>query len=730
MNQAPMAANPKVATSDAPEAMFVLRHYRWLIIAGTILGTLIALGSCYLLRRYSPKYQASVSFQVLPVPESIAAKDHIEQTNSAEEITRFIRRQVLVIQSDDVLDQALLSDAFQTDYANKLSGQKSHWLSENTKLPKNALRTEIDVNPIPNSDVFKVLMTTRDNTEAANIVNAVCDSYMDTLRAMEKRLEDEHLRDLRKALGSMEDTVKTLESELADYRKSHNIGVVIERHSLETQMLGQLNTELIRADMDATAASSNLESIKKQVKDNTLSLSPEREQIIENDPAVRTLDNQRLGLIQDREVSLKMYGPQAKTIQAIDFRIEVVGRQLAEKREELRATARVHTQEEAETSYNMIAARAQDLRTRRAEKEQQVKDLDNLMITYNQMSEKLKTQTDILARIREQTAIESLKSLSDVSRVRRLGGAALPPDLSEIASPLYRGYVFLGFLVGLLASFGLGYLLELTNTRVRTPRDITRNMQLPLLGFVPDQQDDANLVGDISTAIRSSPTSMIAESFRQIRGRLTAQADGQPINTLLVASISPTGGASTVASNLANSMALNDLRVLLVDVNFYRPSLKLMYKNVPATGISDALSNPAVLDGAIVPSIDLPRLHLLGAGTHTSSAAELLEGKAFRDVLNQLKARYDLIIFDGAPLSLVADSISLAAKVDGVVAVVRAGVVSRGTVTRVRDQLKQVRANLLGVVLNAAQTHGAGYFKQTYRTFYEYAGQGTAPGSR
>ena len=61
---------------------------------------------------------------------------------------------------------------------------------------------------------------------------------------------------------------------------------------------------------------------------------------------------------------------------------------------------------------------------------------------------------------------------------------------------------------------------------------------------------------------------------------------------------------------------------------------------------------------------------------------------------------------------------------DGVIAVVRAGEVSRGTVARVRDQLRHVRARFLGIVLNAAQTHGAGYFKENYRTFYEYAGQG------
>jgi Mrp family chromosome partitioning ATPase len=58
-----------------------------------------------------------------------------------------------------------------------------------------------------------------------------------------------------------------------------------------------------------------------------------------------------------------------------------------------------------------------------------------------------------------------------------------------------------------------------------------------------------------------------------------------------------------------------------------------------------------------------------------------------------------------------------------VIAVVRAGEVSRGMVIRIREQLRQVRAHLLGVVLNAAQTHNSGYFKENYRTFYEYAGK-------
>jgi capsular exopolysaccharide synthesis family protein len=268
----------------------------------------------------------------------------------------------------------------------------------------------------------------------------------------------------------------------------------------------------------------------------------------------------------------------------------------------------------------------------------------------------------------------------------------------------------------------LAYLFVLTDTRVRTPRDISKSLQLPVLGFVPDESDDRMLNGNVETAILSSPASMVAESFRQIRGHITAQTAHNPVSTMIVSSIGPGGGATTVASNLAAAMALNDLRVLLVDANFYRPALNKIYKQAPTEGLTDAVADPATLDSCIAPHQTLSRLHVMGVGTQTANAsAELFESKSFREVLDTLKSKYDMVIFDAAPMNLVADSMALASRVDGVVPVVRAGEVSRGAVSRLRDQIRSVHGNLLGFVLNAAQTSNTGYFKENYRRFHQYA---------
>ena len=148
---------------------------------------------------------------------------------------------------------------------------------------------------------------------------------------------------------------------------------------------------------------------------------------------------------------------------------------------------------------------------------------------------------------------------------------------------------------------------------------------------MPDRGDDTTLTGPLATSVRTAPTSMIAESFRQIRSQLVAQANGSPFRSLLVASITPGGGATTIASNLANAMALNKKRVLLVDANFYRPGLQTEYRNVPNIGLTDVIADPSRLESAVVANPDVPNLHMLGAGARqTAAAGELLESKSLR----------------------------------------------------------------------------------------------------
>ncbi|HVS71827.1 MAG TPA: polysaccharide biosynthesis tyrosine autokinase [Phycisphaerae bacterium] len=728
MNQLPLTTTPprQSGTTDAPSVMYVLRRYAWKILAGAVVGTAAATGLYLYLLKTSPYYASEVTFQVLPPPNLLSDSQQVVDVGSMnDEIATFIRRQAVYLKSDRLLNEILQRDEFRRDYRDPNGNKPSLWLAAHPNNPKKYLKEDMDIIQTPTANLFTIEMMSKDPTEAARLVNAIADVYVNELQNDTKQADAQRLRDLQQAVGNQQSAVKQIESDLNAYRTENHIQAVTQRHQVEVQILAELNAQVIQLQSDLAAAQSTLDGMKAMAQSPTMPLTADARAYVENDPQLRTLIAMKDQYEQEKAALTSQAGAAAQVARELDQKMAKCDEQIRQTRDQLSNEARQRMVELADAEYKKVEAQLQSLTKERDDKDIFVADLDHKLVDYQQRSADLTRAQDVLDKVSAQYTTAQLKSPFDDSRVRKFGGDAVPADASDVAWPVHWKFIIPGTLLGLLLSFGGGYLAELLNTRVRTPRDITKTMQLPMLGFVPDQADDAALVGDIATAIRTSPTSMVAESFRQIRGRILAQPEGQPLQTLLVASVAPDGGATTVASNLALGLAMHNTRVLLVDANFHRPGLRQIYKNLPAIGLSDVIADPSKLPAALMEVEEQAKLHVMSSGTRSPvGGSEILETKAFRELVDQLKSRYDMVIFDGAPLSLVSDALTIGGRVDGVLAVVRAGEVSRGMVARVRDQLRGVRANLLGVVLNAAQTHGAGYFKKNYKTFYKYAGQG------
>jgi len=719
MSQLPNQAVPVrtgAGIPNAPDILFLLRRYIWLLIAGALIGTMIGGGLYAWLRKTDPKYTASVIFQVLASQKNPAASGWSdEQTASASDINRFVKRQVQYIlgSSSNVVSRALLVDEFTS----------SQWLRDNAADSKAALRNAIEVASIPLSDLFTLSFTCSNPREAKILVDALAAIYQNNLRSDNNIFNTSRMEELSKSMEKQRAIVLNLEQRLSDFRKARDLDALGARRAIQIKVLDELNIRVLEAQAVETALKNNLENIRQQVSDGTFTLPSDEEMRVEHDPHLQRLLASKLSLEQEYEVAIQTVGTSGVVIKNLRTRLEVNSKHAAERREKLASEAAARVQAGAESSYRTALSRLQYYDNARKAKNAEIQDMDVWLLQAKRMEEDISAQKEILTGIVKNVAEQDLRRNTDDTRIRQFSGQAVVPN--DPSSPLwYKFWVPGGFFIGLGLTFSLIYLFEMTNTRVRSPMDLTRTLQLPMLGFVPDQQDDAAVTGDLSTAIRTSPNSMIAESFRQIRGRLISQADGTPVKTLLVASIAPGGGATTIASNIANGMVLNEMRVLLIDANFYRPGLEGIYKGLPGAGLADVVANPSLIEEAILESDQMPGLYVMGPGTITrGTASELLESRAFREALDKFKASYDMIIFDGAPLSLVSDSITLGGRVDGVIAVVRAGV-TRGAVARVREQLRHARARLLGVILNAAQVHGAGYFKENYRTFYEYSSKG------
>ena len=116
----------------------------------------------------------------------------------------------------------------------------------------------------------------------------------------------------------------------------------------------------------------------------------------------------------------------------------------------------------------------------------------------------------------------------------------------------------------------------------------------------------------------------------------------------------------------------------------------------------------------------VPNLDLLPSGPRPANAPELLESQLLIDFMERALEEYDHIIFDSGPMLFVSETTALAPRVDGVVTVVHARKNSRGLLQRMRDALRQVKAEHLGVILNGVRAQAGGYYTRNMKTYYAY----------
>ena len=193
-----------------------------------------------------------------------------------------------------------------------------------------------------------------------------------------------------------------------------------------------------------------------------------------------------------------------------------------------------------------------------------------------------------------------------------------------------------------------------------------------------------------------------------IRTNLTFMSVDDPFRTFVVTSALPLEGKTTVASNLAISLAQFGRSVLLVDSDLRRPRLHRVLEVDNSLGLTALVEGGTPLSAALHKT-KIDGLSVLTSGPVPPNPSELLHSAAFARVKEELLTRFDYILFDSPPMGAVTDAAILATQVDGVLLVVRAGTSTLHAVSDARKQLNSVSARLLGAILNDADLRIKGY---------------------
>ncbi len=367
------------------------------------------------------------------------------------------------------------------------------------------------------------------------------------------------------------------------------------------------------------------------------------------------------------------------------------------------------------------------------------------LAAYDRELEAIPNQSVDLARLqRDRLAAERLYQLlnenlqqAEVSEQGELGSARIirPAFVASMPfAPRRVQTILLGALAGLVLGLVGAVARVRLDRRLSRPDDI-KAAGYSLLGTIPDFTDiiasdfggqerfevDGRRI-DTRLVALLNPMTTASETYRALRTSVQFSRPDAVVQTLLVTSSSPSEGKSVTAANLALVMAQAGRRVLLVDADLRRPTVHSRFDRPLSPGLADVVfgDEPLSLEHGIPVADDL---WIITAGQRVPNPSELLGSKRMREVIEQARGLFDVVIFDAPPVMAATDAVLLSTQADATLVVARAGVTRDFQLETTVAALHDVGAHVIGVVLNGFDlSHSYGYkYKYVYRYQDKYA---------
>ncbi len=699
----------------------MLRRHLWMILFMTILGGALGTGGWYLMRRYRPLYRAETIVKVLP-PIDTDPMDIV-----ATQVQQNIQYGHRVSLANLMKRQSSLQALLQSDKVRQTKWFR-RTLKENTEDAVAYLERNLNAFPHREAEHINVSMSCRSPSEAALLVNEMT-------RLFVSQHGDTERQDISNKLIELQERQSVVEREIADSERamqrlrSESKLTDLERpqgryfqHTV-TLRLNDLELQESELSLAIKQLRADIENLK------VLAEGPITDQIehaIERDPVMIALAQQLALLEGQLSGRLTKFGANHRVVRQTRESIDEIERTRQQRRREIAEQTRRANLYNARDTLRVLEERQGELQALRNQAQVKQKDLDDARSRYEQYTKTRDERVEMLNQIKMQ--IEKLRIMlddPDTVKVQQLGLA--PPPLKMVISRHIMLWTPGGTMLGLMFGLALAFLTETLNDLVRTPSDVRRFLRLPLLGVIPDEDEDRAVDDiDLCRVVEQAPYSLLGESYRRCRTNL--DLSGQTgSKTLLIGSGSPGDGKTSLACNLAVAFVAKCEKVLLIDANLRQPSLHLVYPRTGADeavevrrhGLTSLLTGQCGIQDAIQAS-QTEGLDLIYAGPPTTNPAELLASHRMKTLLEGVATRYDRIVIDSPPVLLVSDVKVLARLVDATLLVFNAARTRRGAAQRTVFELQDVGAPIIGGVLFGAEAMKGGYFHQQFKAYRKY----------
>ncbi len=608
----------------------------------------------------------------------------------------FLRTEFEIIRSRSTLTQVVRDLNLQAEWGRSMT-------ADGNPLPlEDAIRIlsrSVRVDQYRDTSLVSISARRPDANEAARIANQVAEVYRANRLAQTRRQISGGLEALQNELEKQRVSLEQAEDELEGLREELGVTLLGSRERGGVQVdkirLQQLEGDRVAARVDKLVRKSRFDQLDALEADELLTASA----YIVNDQALAMLRRQLIDAQVNLSLMLENRGENHPEVRRIRAGVNELQVQINEALNGLRRGLQADY-EVARAKYNAISEELDLVRLADIEAERE------RFLPFEKMEREVRLQRDIFQALRARIAQEGIELQVPRTPVEIIDRAE---PQSRHVSPRFATNILLSLFIGLLAGVGLAYFIEYLDTSVKTVDDVEQHLGMPVLGIIPQK---------VRPLIEEGPESPHAEAYRVLRTNLQFTNKAMKGGAFTFVSGGVGEGKSTTLFNLAYVCAQMGEKVLIVDSDLRRPVQHTFLGMNNNFGLTNVLLRDVPIEETIKPT-SVPNLHFLSSGKLPRSSVGLLDAQRMRELVKNLKARYDYVFFDSPPIVGVSDASILASEMDGVMLVVQYRKYPRAVSSRARRILDNVGANAIGVVLNNINIMRDDYYYY-YHSYYSY----------
>ena len=318
---------------------------------------------------------------------------------------------------------------------------------------------------------------------------------------------------------------------------------------------------------------------------------------------------------------------------------------------------------------------------------------------FGQLQRKFVVNEKIYSYLLEKRSETAIVKASTVSKNRVLDTALLPYGPIK---PKRKLIVLVGLILGLILGIALAFLREFLDDRIKSEDDIHKGTSVPVLGTIPNIDDDSEKV-----KVFLAPKSAVAESFRNLRTNLQFMRNERNSHVIAVTSTVGGEGKTTTCINLGGIMSMADKKTVILNLDMRKPTLHEKFGLTNTAGMSTLLSERTALN-EVIQHTDYANLDIITSGPVPPNPSELIQGVLMEKILEKLREVYDIIILDTPPVGLVTDARTLMHFADTSLYVLRSDH-SQKSFLRNIEKLSKDNISGFGIIFNDIKAGSDGY---------------------